>query len=177
MTDREDLEESIEEGTEEDAEPDPIKVRVNGEDREVHSEPDTPLLTALRNHLGLKGSRFGCGLGSCGACTVLIDDVPVCSCDTPLWSVEGKSVTTVEGLGSPAGLHPVQRAFIDEQAAQCGYCVSGVVMRAVALLAANPHPGESEVRTALDGTLCRCGAHNRMVRAVLRASAGEGSDG
>lgn len=174
MEDQEDVEEGIEE---EDAEPDPIKLRVNGEDCEVHSEPDTPLLTALRNHLGLKGSRFGCGLGSCGACTVLVDDVAVCSCDTPLWSVEGKSVTTVEGLGSPDGLHPVQQAFIDEQAAQCGYCVSGVVMRAVALLAANPHPEEREVRAALDGALCRCGAHNRMVRAVLRASGREWSGG
>jgi nicotinate dehydrogenase subunit A len=160
-----------------DVEPDAIKLQVNGEDCEVQCEPDTSLLTALRNYLGLKGSRFGCGLGSCGACTVLVDDVPVSSCDTPLWSVEGKSVTTVEGLGSPGALHPVQQAFIDEQAAQCGYCVSGVVMRAVALLAANPNPDEWEVRAALDGALCRCGAHNRMVRAVLRAaaSAEEGS--
>lgn len=158
----------------EDVEPDAVKLRVNGEDCEVHGEPDMPLLTALRNHLGLKGARFGCGLGLCGACAVLVDDVPVSSCDTPLWSVEGKSVTTVEGLGSPGALHPVQRAFIDEQAAQCGYCVSGVVMRAVALLAASPHPDEREVRAALDGALCRCGAHNRMVRAVLRAAASAG---
>jgi nicotinate dehydrogenase subunit A len=172
-----DVEPDGDEAVGEDAEPDPIKLRVNGEDREVYSEPDTPLLTALRNHLGLKGSRFGCGLGSCGACTVLVDGVPVCSCDTPLWSVEGKSVTTVEGLSTPDGPHPVQRAFIDEQAAQCGYCVSGVVMRAVALLAANPRPDEREVRAALDDALCRCGAHNRMVRAVLRASAGEASGG
>jgi nicotinate dehydrogenase subunit A len=181
MADETDLEPvEADEPDDEPDEPDAVKLRVNGEDREVRSEPDTPLLTALRNHLGLKGSRFGCGLGSCGACTVLVDDVPVFSCDTPLWSVEGKSVTTVEGLGSHGALHPVQQAFIDEQAAQCGYCVSGVVMRAAALLAANPHPDEREVRAGLDDALCRCGAHNRMVRAVLRASvvgrasAGEG---
>jgi nicotinate dehydrogenase subunit A len=147
--------------------PDVTRLVVNGEDREVRTEPDTPLLTVLRNHLGLTGSRFGCGLGLCGSCTVLVDGEPVYSCDTPLWSVEGRSVTTVEGLG---GSHPVQRAFVDEQAAQCGYCVSGIVVRAVALLAGNPRPTDQEVRTALDGNLCRCGAHNRMVRAVLRAA-------
>jgi nicotinate dehydrogenase subunit A len=147
-----------------------VKLRVNGQDREVDTEPETTLLIALRNHLGLKGARFGCGLGLCGSCTVLVDGDPVHSCDTPLWSVEGKAVTTVEGLSSSGAPHPVQQAFIDEQAAQCGYCVSGIVVRAVALLEANPRPSEREVRTALDDMLCRCGAHNRMVRAVLRAA-------
>lgn len=147
-----------------------ITLKVNGEDREVRTEPDTTLLMALRNHLGLTGTRFGCGLGLCGSCTVLVDGVPVHSCDTPLWAVEGKSITTVEGLGGPDGPHPVQRAFIAEQAAQCGYCVSGIVVRAAALLADTPRPDEARVRAALDDSLCRCGAHNRMVRAVLRAA-------
>lgn len=148
-----------------------VKLRVNGEDREVDTEPETTLLIALRNHLGLKGARFGCGLGLCGSCTVLVDGEPVHSCDTPLWSVEGKSVTTVEGLSASGAPHPVQQAFIDEQAAQCGYCVSGIVVRSAALLEANPNPSEQDVREALDGLLCRCGVHNRMVRAVLRAAA------
>lgn len=147
-----------------------VKLRVNGEDREVDTEPETTLLIALRNHLGLKGARFGCGLGLCGACTVLVDGEPIHSCDTPLWSVEGKPITTIEGLSSSGTPHPVQQAFIDEQAAQCGYCVSGIVVRSVALLKTNPSPSEQEVRTALDDMLCRCGAHNRMVRAVLRAA-------
>jgi nicotinate dehydrogenase subunit A len=152
-----------------------INLRVNGTEREVRTEPETSLLTALRNHLDLKGARFGCGLGLCGACTVLVDDIPVYSCDTPLWSVEGKSVTTVEGLSRGDEPHPVQRAFIDEQAAQCGYCVTGIVMRSVALLKSQPHPSEQDVRVALDASLCRCGTHNRMVRAVLRAAErGEG---
>jgi nicotinate dehydrogenase subunit A len=147
-----------------------VKLQVNGADREVATEPDTTLLIALRNHLGLKGTRFGCGLGLCGSCTVLVDGAPVHSCDTPLWSVEGKPITTVEGLSRSGRPHPVQQAFVDEQAAQCGYCVSGIVMRAVALLETNSRPSEQEVRAALDDMLCRCGAHNRMVRAVLRAA-------
>lgn len=154
-----------------------VKLLVNGEGREVATEPETTLLIALRNHLGLKGARFGCGLGLCGACTVLVDGTPVHSCDTPLWSVEGKSVTTVEGLSGSGQPHPVQRAFIDEQAAQCGYCVSGIVMCAVALLRDNPRPSEQEVRAALDDMLCRCGAHNRMVRAVLQAAQEQSSEG
>jgi nicotinate dehydrogenase subunit A len=145
---------------------------VNGEHHEVRVEPDTPLLYVLRNHLRLMGTRFGCGLGLCGTCTVLLDGHPVHSCDTPVWSVRGKSVTTVEGLagdqpGQPAAL---PQAFVDEQAAQCGYCISGILVRAAALLAGNPDPSEQEVRVALDGNLCRCGAHNRIVRAVLRAA-------
>jgi nicotinate dehydrogenase subunit A len=149
---------------------------VNGEHHEVRVEPDTPLLYVLRNHLGLTGSRFGCGLGLCGACTVLLDGHPVHSCDTPVWSVQDKSVTTVEGLASadPGRPSALSQAFVDEQAAQCGYCISGILVRAAALLAANPDPSEQEVRVALDGNLCRCGAHNRIVRAVLRAADSEG---
>jgi nicotinate dehydrogenase subunit A len=144
-----------------------FRLTVNGTEFEVTCDPDTPLLYVLRNHLRLKGTRFGCGLGLCGACNVIIDGRTVFSCDTPLWSVAGKSVQTIEGLSSDSA---VQRMFVEEQAAQCGYCVSGIVMSATALLNENPHPDEREVRTALDGNLCRCGAHNRMVRAILRAS-------
>lgn len=140
--------------------------RANGEVRQVRAEPDTALLHVLRGHLDLKGTRFGCGLGLCGSCLVLVDGQAVYSCDIPLWSVEGKDVTTVEGLGD----HPVTRALVDEQAAQCGYCVSGIVVAAAALLARNPEPTETEVREALDRNLCRCGAHNRIVRAVLAAA-------
>ncbi len=143
---------------------------VNGEHHEVAAPPDTMLLYVLRNDLGLTGTRFGCGVGLCGACTVLVEGRPVHSCDAPLWSVEGKAVTTVEGLGQPDRPHPLQRAVIDEQAAQCGYCLSGILVRAAALLATNPRPDADDVRTALDGNLCRCGVHNRVVRAVLRAS-------
>jgi nicotinate dehydrogenase subunit A len=142
---------------------------VNGEHHEVRVEPDTPLLYVLRNHLGLMGTRFGCGIGLCGACTVLLDGHPVHSCDTPVWSVRDKNVTTVEGLAN-AGPSALSQAFVDEQAAQCGYCISGILVRAAALLADNPDPSEQEVRVALDGNLCRCGAHNRIVRAVLRAA-------
>jgi nicotinate dehydrogenase subunit A len=124
----------------------------------------------LRNDLDLKGTRFGCGTAQCGACFVLLDGHPVPSCDTPLWSAAGKSVTTVEGLGEAGGLHPLQQAFLDEQAAQCGYCTSGVLVSAAALLRRNPSPSEDDVRAALDRNLCRCGSHNRMVRAVLRAA-------
>ena len=144
---------------------------VNGQRREVRAEDDTPLLYVLRNHLGLKGTRFGCGLGLCGACFVLADDRPIYSCDTPLWSVADKSIRTVEGLSDDAEPHPVARALIAGQAAQCGYCMSGIVVAAAALLAANPDPTEAEVRTALDPNLCRCGSHNRVVRAVLTAAA------
>ncbi len=142
-------------------------VTVNGRPVDVRTEDDTALLYVLRNHLGLKGTRFGCGMGVCGACLVLVDGNPVYSCDTPVWSVTGKAVTTVEGLGTDDGQHPVARAIVEEQAAQCGYCMSGIVVSAAGLLATNPDPSESEVRTALDDNLCRCGAHNRVVRAVL----------
>ncbi len=147
-----------------------LTVAVNGRRREVHTEGDTPLLCVLRNHLGLMGSRFGCGLGVCGACFVLVDGRPVYSCNTPVWSVQDKEITTVEGLGEGRP-HPVARAIVAAQAAQCGYCMSGIVVAAAALLSENPDPSEAEVREALDGNLCRCGAHNRVVRAVLAAAA------
>ncbi|HZA09552.1 (2Fe-2S)-binding protein [Mycobacterium sp.] len=144
---------------------------VNGTRRTVRTEDDTALLYVLRNHLGLKGTRFGCGLGVCGACFVLVDGRPVYSCNTPLWSVRDKHITTVEGLGGDQRPHPLTRAMVAGQAAQCGYCISGIVVAAAALLNENPDPSESEVRAALDDNLCRCGAHNRMVRAVLAAAA------
>jgi nicotinate dehydrogenase subunit A len=145
---------------------------VNGTESTVEADPDTPLLYALRNDLELKGTRFGCGTGQCGACFVLIDGHPAPACDTPLWSIAGKHVTTVEGLGPSGALHPLQEAFLSEQAAQCGYCTSGILNSAAALLSKNPRPSEGEVRAALDRNLCRCGAHNRMVRAVMRVAAG-----
>jgi len=146
-------------------------VLVNGQRREVRTEPDTALLYVLRNHLGLKGTRFGCGLGLCGACLVLVDGQVAYSCDTPVWAVRGKEITTVEGLGPPDQPHPVTRALIAGQAAQCGYCLSGVIIAAVGLLSQNADPSGAEVRAALDGNLCRCGAHNRIVQAVLDAAA------
>jgi nicotinate dehydrogenase subunit A len=147
-----------------------LRFSVNGAEAVVDADPDAPLLYALRNDLDLKGTRFGCGSGQCGACFVLVDGHAVPACDTPLWSVSGKSITTVEGLGASGGPHPLQEAFLAEQAAQCGYCTSGILVRAAELLAKNPRPTESEVRAALDRNLCRCGSHNRMVRAVLRAA-------
>lgn len=144
---------------------------VNGQLRDFGTEDDTPLLYVLRNHLALKGTRFGCGLGLCGACLVLVDGRAVYSCDTPVWSVADKEITTVEGLGTAERPHPVARALTAEQAAQCGYCMSGMVVAAVALLSENDDPTEEEVRAALDRNLCRCGAHNRVVRAVLAAAA------
>ena len=150
---------------------DPITLRVNGVERVVPADPDTPLLYVLRNDLDLKGTRFGCGSGECGACYVIIEGHAVASCDTPLWSAAGKDILTVEGLGREGRLHPLQQAFIDEQAAQCGYCASGIMMSAAALLANNPAPTDAEIRAALDKNLCRCGTHNRIVRAVQRAAA------
>jgi nicotinate dehydrogenase subunit A len=146
------------------------ELEVNGERRNVSAAPDTPLLYVLRNDLGLVGSRYGCGTGQCGACMVIVEGKALPSCDTPLWSVEKKSVTTVEGLAKDGELHPVQQALLDEQAAQCGYCISGIAVAAAAFLSANPNPSEKQVREALDRNLCRCGAHNRIVRAVLRAA-------
>jgi nicotinate dehydrogenase subunit A len=149
----------------------PVELEVNGIRKSVSADPDTPLLYVLRNDLELKGSRFGCGSGQCGACFVLVDGRAVASCDMPLWSAAGKRVTTIEGLSGKAGeLHAVQRALIAEQAAQCAFCSSGVAISAAALLAANKNPSEKQVRDALDKNLCRCGSHNRMVRAVLRAA-------
>lgn len=147
-----------------------VSLNVNGTDHEVDAAEDTPLLYVLRNDLGLKAARFGCGTGKCGACFVLIDGRAVASCDTPLWSAVGKGIVTLEGLGTPERPHPLQAALIDEQAAQCGYCVSGILMSAAALLMQNAAPNEDEVRAALDRNLCRCGSHNRLVRAVLRAA-------
>ena len=147
-----------------------FRLTVNGTESELEASPDTPLLYALRNDLGLKGTRFGCGSGQCGACFVLIDGHPAPTCDTPLWSAAGKRITTVEGLSKGRELHPLQNAFLAEQAAQCGYCTSGILISAAALLARNPRPTEREVREALDRNLCRCGSHSRVVRAVLRAA-------
>jgi nicotinate dehydrogenase subunit A len=146
------------------------RFRLNGVATEVDADPDTLLLDVLRGRLGLTGPHFGCGAGECGACHVIIGDHAVTSCDTPLWSVADKEVTTPEGLGTADKPHPLQRAFIAEQALQCGYCVSGILMSAAALLRQKPRPSETEVRAALDRNLCRCGSQNRMVRAVLRAA-------
>ena len=148
-----------------------IRFRLNGVETEIDADPDTPLLDLLRGQLGLTGSHFGCGAGECGACTVLLDDHAINSCDTPLWSVADKAVTTIEGLGSANAPHPLQRAFIAEQAMQCGYCLSGIMMSAAALLKKNTNPTSAEIKAALDRNLCRCGSHNRMVRAILRAAA------
>ncbi|MFL9878805.1 (2Fe-2S)-binding protein [Herbaspirillum rhizosphaerae] len=148
-----------------------ISFIVNGTRRSVDvRDPEQPLLYALRNTIGLTGPKFGCGLGQCGACTVLLDKTPLRSCITPLSAVAGKSITTIEGLGTPDKPHPVQAAFIAEQAAQCGYCANGMVMTSAALLASNPKPSETEIKDALSANLCRCGTHVRIVRAVMRAS-------
>jgi nicotinate dehydrogenase subunit A len=148
-----------------------IRFRLNGVETDIDADPDTPLLAILRGELGLTGAHFGCGAGECGACNVIVGDHAITACDTPLWSVADKDVTTIEGLGNAQRPHPLQRAFIAEQALQCGYCVSGILMSAAALLKRNPDPTDTDVRTALDRNLCRCGSHNRMVRAVLRAAA------
>jgi nicotinate dehydrogenase subunit A len=148
-----------------------LKLRVNGIERELRAEPATPLLYILRNDLGLKGTRFGCGEGQCGACTVLMDGKPMQSCDMPLWSAAGHEITTVEGLSRNGAPHPLQQAFIGEQAAQCGYCINGIMMSAAALLERNPNPSESEIAAALDRNLCRCGTHVRILRAIARAAA------
>ena len=142
-----------------------MKFVVNGKPVEVKASENTPLLYVLRNDLGLVGSRFGCGSGQCGACFVMVDGKAMASCDLPVSFVPGKSVTTIEGLSGK-----VQKALLAEQAAQCGYCMSGIVVSATALLARNASPSESEVKEALDKNLCRCGSHNRVVRAVMRAA-------
>jgi len=146
------------------------QLRINGIERAVNADPATPLLTVLREELGLTGTRFGCGTNQCGACNVLVEDAAVAACDTPVWAVAGKSITTIEGLGTPEQPHALQRAFLSEQAMQCGYCISGILISAAALLKHQPDPSEAQVRAALDRNLCRCGAHNRIVRAVLRAA-------
>jgi nicotinate dehydrogenase subunit A len=148
-----------------------FRLQVNGVDREVTAEPGTPLLTVLRDLLGLLGSRFGCGLGLCGACFVRMDDAVVPSCDTPLWSAAGRSVVTVEGLAPDGRLHPVQQALLSHQAAQCGFCISGIAVRAAALLDEVPSPDAATVAKALDRNLCRCGAQRRIIDAVVAAGA------
>lgn len=150
---------------------DPVALTVNGASRQVRVAPGTPLLYVLRNDLGLKGTRFGCGTGHCGACTVQLDGKAVQSCDTPLWAAAGRVVTTIEGIGSPEQPHSLQRAFLEQQAAQCGYCINGIIMSCKALLEANPAPTDRDVRRALERHLCRCGAHVRILRAVQRAAA------
>ena len=152
----------------------PIVLDVNGARREVAAEPETPLLYVLRNDLNLKGARYGCGLGLCGACTVIVDGKAVQSCDVPVSALEGKKITTIEGIGTAAEPHPLQKAFIAEQAAQCGYCVSGIIMSAKALLDAKPAPTEEELRAALERNLCRCGTHTRILRAIRSCASGEG---
>ncbi len=144
-----------------------MKLVVNGKPVEVQAGENTPLLYVLRNQLGLLGSRFGCGSGQCGACFVLVDGLAMASCDLPVSFAVDKSITTVEGLN---GNHPVQKALVAEQAAQCGYCMSGIIVSSVSLLNKNPRPTEAEIKEALDKNLCRCGSHNRVVRAVMKAS-------
>jgi len=147
-----------------------ISLNVNGATRSVDAEPDTPLLYVLRNDLELNSAKYGCGLTQCGACTVLVNGAARRSCVTPVGSIEGNEITTLEGLGTLDKLHPLQKAFIDEQAAQCGYCIAGMVMRAQALLQQNPSPSEREVRQHMMPNLCRCGTHVRILRAVNRAA-------
>ncbi|HEU5189391.1 MAG TPA: (2Fe-2S)-binding protein [Methylomirabilota bacterium] len=152
-----------------------LSLRVNGRTREVESpDPDVPLLYVLRNDLALTGTHFGCGLAQCGACTVLVDGKAVRSCVTPARAVAGMEVTTIEGLGTPAKPDALQAAFIAEQAAQCGYCTAGIIMSAKALLATTPRPTREQVCDALAGNLCRCGSHDRVIRAVLRAAGNPG---
>jgi nicotinate dehydrogenase subunit A len=144
---------------------------VNGQACSPDADEQTPLLSVLRDELGLSGPKFGCGQGECGACVVQVDGQPQASCNLPLWSVQGKQVVTLEGLGTPERPHPLQAAFIDERAAQCGYCVAGIVTAAAALLARTANPSRAEIAQALDTHLCRCGSHNRMIRAIQRAAA------
>ena len=146
-----------------------MTLKVNGHDHPIDAEPDTPLLYVLRDNLALNAAKFGCGLGQCGACTVMVDGKAVLSCVTPLLLLEGKQVTTLEGLGTIDAPAPIQRAFIEEQAAQCGYCIAGIMMRAQALLQKNPKPSDEQIRAELELHLCRCGTHMRILRAVHRA--------
>jgi nicotinate dehydrogenase subunit A len=149
-----------------------LKLSVNGTERSVDAPDDTPLLYVLRDELNFNGARYGCGLGQCGSCTVLVEGAPVRSCQLPLKDLAGKPVTTLEGMRKANGdLHPLQKALLAEQAGQCGYCLPGMVMSAAALLAETPNPSEADIRSSLEGNLCRCGSHNRIVRAVKRAAA------
>jgi nicotinate dehydrogenase subunit A len=151
-----------------------LRLIVNGKVHDVRSSPDTPLLYVLRDELTLQGPRFGCGLGQCGACTVHVAGAAARSCILPVSAVGDRPVTTLEGLGAAGRLHPLQQAFIDEQAMQCGYCMSGWIMEGAALLAKTPRPSDAEIRTALGGVVCRCGAHMRILRAVRRAAQARG---
>src|SRR3954453_17032445 len=148
-----------------------VRFRLNGLETSIDTDADRTVLEILRGELGLIGTHFGCGAGECGACNVIVDGRAASSCEMPLWSIANRDVVTLEGLGSAEQPHPLQRAFIAEQAMQCGYCIPGILMSAAALLKQNPHPTDGEVRAALDRNLCRCGSHNRIVKAVLRAAA------
>jgi nicotinate dehydrogenase subunit A len=150
--------------------PDPITLSVNGTSHALSVAPETPLLYVLRNDLELNGAKFGCGLAQCGACTVIADGAAIRSCITPVGDVAGREVTTIEGLGTVDKPHPLQKAFIELQAAQCGYCINGMVMSAKALLDQSPHPSNAEIREALAGNLCRCGTHTRILRAIEQAA-------
>jgi nicotinate dehydrogenase subunit A len=152
----------------------PVVIHVNGAAHEVVADPETPLLYVLRNDLKLKGARYGCGAGFCGACMVIVDRKAVPSCDVPVSAMVGKSITTIEGIGTAERPHPLQRAFIVEQAAQCGYCITGIIMSAKALLDARPAATDAEIREALAGNLCRCGTHTRILRAI-RSAVAEGA--
>jgi nicotinate dehydrogenase subunit A len=147
-----------------------LRLKVNGIMRSSPAEADTPLLYVLRNDLELNGAKFGCGLAQCGACTVLVDGRATRSCVTPIGTLGGSEITTIEGLGTIEKPHPLQRAFVEEQAAQCGYCINGMIMTAKELLDRTPKPTEADVRAALDANLCRCGTHGRIIRAVLKAA-------
>ena len=149
---------------------DATRITVNGAAHVAQAAPDTPLLYVLRNELGLNGPRFGCGLAQCGACTVLLGGRPIRSCVTPLSAATSAPITTLEGLGTTEQPHPLQRAFLDEQAGQCGYCIPGIIMSAAALLAEQPAPTDAQIREALNGNLCRCGSHTRILRAIKRAA-------
>jgi len=147
-----------------------ISLRVNGKTQTVAAEPDTPLLYVLRDDLQLNGPKFGCGLGQCGSCTVIIDGNAIRSCQMEVKAVGSRTVTTLEGVGNVRKMHPIQKAFVDEQALQCGYCINGMIMATKALLDKNPKPTDAQIKEALAGNLCRCGTHTRILRAVKRAS-------
>jgi nicotinate dehydrogenase subunit A len=157
--------------------PQKIKLNVNGQDHTIEAEPNSMLLYALRDNLGLHGPKFGCGLSECGACTVIMEGAAIRSCVTPLTAAQGHKVTTLEGLGSVEKPNTLQQAFIDEQAVQCGYCINGMIMSSQALLDKNPKPSRDDIKTALNGNLCRCGTHMRILRAVERAANGGSSNG
>jgi nicotinate dehydrogenase subunit A len=147
-----------------------ISLKVNGKSRVVETDPSTPLLYILRGELALQGPKFGCGLSQCGACTVIMEGKSIRSCSLPVSAAQNREITTLEGLGSVANPHPIQQAFIDEQAAQCGYCMNGMVMNTKVLLDKNPHPTDTDIKQALSGNLCRCGSYLRIIRAIQRAA-------